>query len=126
MQVRATPSFLGQIVGRASYGQPVDVLEENGDWRKVSVGAVTGWMHVSALTTEKLALQGGSGNAAGVSGKEMALAGKGFNAQVENEYRNSHGGDYATVDAMEKYVYQPDKLMAFLAAGDVRPEGGVQ
>lgn len=127
-QVRQSPSFLGKIVGKATYGQSVDVSDEQGDWAKVSLpGGVSGWMHRTALTTEKLALaSGGSGGTGSVSGKEMALAGKGFSAEVEADYRKSHGGDYAAIDAMERVSYNPGQLLAFLGKGDVHPQGGAK
>ncbi len=126
-QVRQTPSFLGKIVGKAAYGQHVGVDGEQGDWFKVSLpGGATGWMHRSALTTEQLALSGGAGTASGVSGKEMALAGKGFSAQVEADYRRTHGGNFAAINAMERISYSPTTLLAFLRKGDVRPQGGAQ
>lgn len=124
-QVRETPSFLGKIVGKATYGQTVDVGAEQGDWFQVTVaGGASGWMHRSALTAGKLALSGGSDAAGSVSGKEMALAGKGFSAQVEADYRRSHGGDYAAIDAMERVRFDPPALLAFLGQGDVKPQGG--
>ncbi|EFL50223.1 SH3 type 3 domain protein [Solidesulfovibrio fructosivorans JJ]] len=127
-QVRQSPSFLGKIVGKASYGQSVDVSAEQGDWAKVTLpGGVSGWMHRTALTTEKLALaSGGAGGTGSVSGKEMALAGKGFSAQVEADYRRSHGGDFAAIDAMERISYNPSQLLAFLSKGDVHPQGGAK
>lgn len=126
-QVRATPSFLGKIVGRLPYGQPVDVLREQGDWCNVSLPTgQAGWMHRSALTDKALALASGSGAAAGVSGKEMALAGKGFSAQVEADYRRVHGGDYAAIDRMERIAYDPATLLAFLAQGGITPQGGAR
>lgn len=126
-QVRETPSFLGKIVGKASYGQNVDVGQEQGDWAKVTLpGGVSGWMHRSALTTDKLALSSGQGTADGVSGKEMALAGKGFSAEVEADYRRSHGGDFAAVDAMERIKYDSSQLLAFLSQGGVKPQGGAK
>ena len=126
-QVRETPSFLGKIVGKASYGQSVNVGEEQGDWAKVTLpGGVSGWMHRTALTTTKVALSGGSGTTGSVSGKEMALAGKGFSAEVEADYRKSHGGNFAAVDAMERTSYDAATLMAFLSQGDVKPQGGAK
>lgn len=124
-QVRETPSFLGKIVGKAGYGQTVDVSDEQGDWARVSVsGGLSGWMHRSALTAGKLALSGGSNTSGNVSGKELALAGKGFSAQVEADYRRSHGGDYAAIDAMERQRYTPAALLAFLSQGGLTPQGG--
>jgi len=125
-QIRENPSFVGKIVGKAAYGQSVNILEERGDWCKVSVGGTTGWMHKSSLTDQKLTLASGSGAAEGVSGKEMALAGKGFSAQVEADYRRNHGGNYAAIDAMERVHYDPAALLAFLAQGGVKPEGGAR
>ena len=126
-QVRETPSFLGKIVGKATYGQSVDVLQEQGDWSKVTLpGGVAGWMHKTALSTDKLAMSGGSAAPGSVSGKEMALAGKGFSAEVEADYKRSHGGNFAAVDAMERVSYSPSALLAFLSQGDVKPQGGAR
>jgi len=128
-QVRDTPSFLGKIVGKASYGQSVNVSDEQGDWNKVTLpGGVAGWMHRSSLTTANLALSSGNGSGApgNVSGKEMALAGKGFSAEVEADYRRTHGGNYAAIDAMERTTYDPATLLAFLRQGNVTPQGGAR
>lgn len=125
--VRATPSFLGKILGSLSYGQRVAVTGANGDWSEVSFAGSKGWIHSSALTSANLALRSGSGQAStGVSGQEMALAGKGFDAQVERQYRQAHGGDFAGVDRMELNAMQPERLMAFLKEGGVTPRGGMQ
>jgi len=128
-QLRETPSFLGKIVGPAPYAQQVEIVEEKGDWDKVAApGGSTGWLHVSALSDKKLALASGAGDASqAVSGKEMALAGKGFNAQVEAEYRRGHGAGYEWIDKMGKVAYPPEALMAFLAQGEIYPrEGGAK
>jgi uncharacterized protein YraI len=125
--VRSTPSFLGKILGSLSYGQRVAVTGASGDWSEVSFAGSKGWIHSSALTNANLALRSGSGQApTGVSGQEMALAGKGFNAQVERQYRQSHGGDFASVDLMERNAMQTERLMAFLKEGGVTPRGGMQ
>ena len=126
-QVRSAPSFLGKIVGTVSYGQSVTVTGANGDWSQVAHAGGQGWIHSSALTTEVLGLRSGSGQApTSVSGQEMALAGKGFTAQVEQKYRQTHGGDFASVDRMEKGTLQTGQLMSFLQEGGVKPQGGVQ
>ncbi len=126
-QVRGTPSFLGKIVGRVSYGQSISVIGASGDWNKVAYAGVQGWIHSSALTNADLGLRSGSGQTpSSVSGQEMALAGKGFNAQVEQKYRQTHGGDYASVDRMERNAIKTDRLMAFLKEGGVTARGGKQ
>src|SRR6185503_1016379 len=63
--VRETPSFLGKLLGSLSYGDPVVVVEKPGDWIKIKSEkpSVTGWVHKSALTTKKIALTSGKGDA---------------------------------------------------------------
>lgn len=126
-QLRSAPSFLGRIVGQVAYGQAVTVAESQGDWSRVAAGPVSGWIHASALTTADLGLKSGSGGApSSVTEQEMALAGKGFNAQVEKQYRGANGGDYAGVDRMERQGLPTERLMAFLKQGGISPEGGAQ
>ena len=124
-QIRSTPSFVGKIVAKVGYGQRINVLEKHGDWHQVTAGAGTGWMHISTLTTKNLSLRSGDSAQSGVSGQEMALAGKGFNAQVEQQYRQSHAGNFKAVDLMEQNSIPSEKLMAFLRAGEVIPTGGM-
>lgn len=126
-QVRSTPSFLGKIVGALPYGQRVSVVDQRSSWCRVEGGGVSGWLHASALTTQSLALQSGSGQApSSVSGREMALAGKGFNAQVEHAYRQGRGANFAAVDKMERGTVPAKRLLAFLREGGLAPQGGIQ
>ena len=119
--VRATPTFLGKIVADLTYGTQVDVIETQGAWVKVTVpnGKGSGWMHTSELTEQKVALKAGSNVQQGASGSEVALAGKGFNKQVEQQYASEKHLDYSIVDRMEKISYSPERLVQFLEAGDL-------
>ena len=64
----------------------------------------------------------------GVSGQEIALAGKGFNADVESRYRSTHSrADYASVDRMEAMRVSRDEMIRFLEDGNVKStEGGAK
>lgn len=127
-QVRATPSFLGKRVGTLHYGDQVAVLNKTGDWREVSAASVRGWMHQSALTKNAIAFQAGGQNAPlAASGDELALAGKGFNKQVENAYKAKNPKlDYAWVDRMETMTVSPEEMARFLKEGGLSPEGGAR
>src|ERR1039458_2318151 len=60
-QVVATPSFLGKVVTRVNYGDRVQVLEQQGDWSKVTLAdGQVGWMHNSSLSKKKIAMKAGS------------------------------------------------------------------
>jgi uncharacterized protein YgiM (DUF1202 family) len=126
--LRVRPSFLGTTISKVTYGTQVTVDSRQGPWVKVTVSqGQTGWLHESALSEKELAMVSGETEAAtGASGEEIALAGKGFSDQVEQEYRQQNQGlDYQTVDRIEKIVVTPEQAVAFLAAGQVKPaEGG--
>ena len=128
-ELRATPSFLGQIVARVAYGDRVTVIEDRGTWKKVSLrGGKQGWMHASALTTKRIALKAGQTNVqTGATQNELALAGKGFNEQVESSFRKENKNlDYTWINKMESFKVSPDLMRNFLAQGYVVPpsEGG--
>lgn len=125
-QLRATPSFLGAVVGSVNYGNQVDVQQQQGDWMEINFKGQKGWMHSSALTTKSISVGvGGKDAQVKASGKEVALAGKGFNAQVEAQYRKGHQkADYQAVDQMERVQILPQEMVAFLDSGEVKPAAG--
>lgn len=127
-QIRDTPSFVGKIVGTLAYGDRVQVQETRGAWARVSVSSgTTGWMHTSALSSKKIVLSAGQENArVGASSDELALAGKGFNSDVEAEFKKTHRNiDFTWVDKMEKINIAPSEMQSFLKEGNVTlPKGG--
>jgi len=129
-QLRATPSFLGSTAASVSYGEQVEVLQEQGDWAEVSAaGGKKGWIHQSALTRKKIVLNASGKDAElAASGDELALAGKGFNADVEARFRASHRDvDFASVDRMEAMTVSPAEMIVFLKEGGLKSRtGGAQ
>ncbi|MEW5818479.1 MAG: SH3 domain-containing protein, partial [Spirochaetota bacterium] len=91
-------------------------------------GKGDGWVHSSALTAKQIVLKAGDKDVQqSASSSEVALAGKGFNKEVEAEYKEKNNIDYTWIDQMEKIVFPPDKLLAFLSEGGLKPvEGGAQ
>jgi hypothetical protein len=129
-QIRATPSYLGQVLATVDYGARVQVLQQRGDWMEVQTpGNPNGWMHGSALTKKKVVLRsGGEDVGTRTSGEELALAGKGFNKEVEAEFKQQNPDvDFKWVDWMEKTRYAIEDLSAFLREGGVKSvTGGAQ
>jgi len=126
--VRSRPSFLGAVAGSVSYGDKVQTYGGQGAWIKVRLQGQTieGWLHRSALTTNKIVLRAGDQDVRqAASNDELALAGKGFNQQVEDAFKSQNPKvDFSWVDKMEKIVVAPYEMQAFLKAGDVTPKGG--
>ena len=126
--VRSTPSFLGKIVARLSYGDPVQVQGAKGPWMRVDlVDSGNGWIHMSALTRKKIVLRSGQTDAQQTADSdEIALAGKGFNEQVEGEFKAQNPAiDYTWIDKMENIVISRKQMLEFIQEGDLNPTGGV-
>ena len=130
-QVRATPSYLGKLLGVLAYGDKVTVLDQPADapkgWLKVSGPAkkLQGWVNTSALTQKEIVLKSGTEKVQqDASSGEVALAGKGFNADVEAQYKQDQKLDYTWVDKMEAYTVSPQQVSAFLSAGGLTEQGG--
>ena len=127
-EIRSTPSFLGVIVVRVSYGDRVSVQQEKGSWVKVRIPGHTyeGWIHTSALTVKKIVFNPGAANVQpSASSDELALAGKGFSKQVENEFKEKNPKiNYAWINRMEKFVVSETQIKRFLIEGKLSPEGG--
>jgi SH3-like domain-containing protein len=119
-QIRATPSFVGKILGTLSYGDRVTVLAQQSGWARISLpaGKGEGWVNLSALSPKRIVLKAGSQEvASGASSGEVALAGKGFNREVEAEYRDEKQLDYTWIDRMEAFRVSPEQVLAFLQQG---------
>lgn len=127
--VRDTPSFVGKVVGALAYGDQVEVQQTQGAWSKVAGAGKSGWMHTSALSSKKIVLAAGREQAkVAASGDELALAGKGFNSDVEGQFKAAHKDvDFAWIDRMEKIKISSAEMQGFLKSGGVAPgEGGAK
>jgi len=124
-QLRSAPSYLSRVTENLKYASRVTILEEKGTWLRVRPAESTkeGWMHTSALTKKKLKLSAGEANASTtVSSEEQALAGKGFNSDVEAKFKENNAEiDFSWVDKMEKIKIKTSTLIKFLEQGDIKP-----
>lgn len=130
--VRRDRQFYAPAVAEAAYGEKLAVLGREKDWVKVSAGTVTGWVHKSAVTAgkvkteEKLNAPVPEGFQEGED-EDVALAAKGFNPQVESEYRKKNpGANYAGVDRMEKLGTSEKAVGEFVRDGNLVPRGGAK
>ena len=124
--LRDKPSFLGRPAAYAVYGDRVRVADRQGDWVHVETPAgAAGWVHASAVTAKRIVLKAGAADApSSASADELALAGKGFNADVEAEFKAANRDvDYRWVDTMEGMNFSPNELSRFLRQGGVAPAG---
>jgi len=121
--VRATPNYMGAAAGTVAYGTEVNVAGEEGNWYRID--KPSGWLPKSALTKHKVAVDPDKKFAGkGTSHDEVALAGKGFNPQVEAQYKKGNAdlaAAYNIVDKIEKFDASEAELKSFQAAGKLKP-----
>lgn len=126
-QIRQRPSFLAKVIATAPYGTTVQTTGTRGSWTAVTMSnAQTGWIPTSALTSYRLktkATQGQVGTSA--TTQEISLAGKGFNEQVEQNYKQRNRKlRFDLVDQIEKRSVSQQKIEHFIREGQLRsPEG---
>ncbi len=127
-ELRSAPGFLSTIEARLEYGDEVRVISRLRDWLRVTVVLTEdeGWIHESAVAKrEALNLTGPGARETGATTREIALAGRGFNQQVEKEYQEQMQLDFSVVDRVEANLLPLPELADFLSEiGATLLEGG--
>ena len=122
--IRRDRQFYAPTVAEAALGDSFTVLAREKGWVRVGTGAGEGWLHESAVTAKKIAVSSQPAGGGKVDTQDVALAGKGFNPQVESEYRKTNPrADYAAVDRMEQLSASERAVASFLSDGNLQPRG---
>jgi len=114
--LKSSTGFFASNRGTLNYGDRVTVLQVSGRYvevRSATNSTLTGWTASANLTTRQVV----SGNTSTASAREVALAGKGFNQDVENSYRAQGNLNYADVDRVEAITVSEAALRQFLEGG---------
>ncbi len=130
-QLRAAPAYYGSVIATVGYAERLKIIDTKGSWVKALSPRTkaAGWLHISTLTSKKLAPRSGrKGAPSSVSAGELSVAEKGFTEQIEQDYRQKHRDiDFTWVDRMEKISMSASQSAAFLKEGQIKPaEGGAQ
>jgi hypothetical protein len=125
-RVRSSPRFYARSIHQAEAGDRLEKVGEFEGWYEVKIpDGQVGWVHSSAVETKKLRLSSGEWVESEASPDEVALAGKGFNEEVEAEYRRTHAElDYTWVDRMEKIGITEAEMLDFHKEGRLGEYGG--
>ncbi|NTW76662.1 MAG: SH3 domain-containing protein [Syntrophaceae bacterium] len=126
-QIRATPDYFGKIIGKASYGDQVIIEGTKGSWKKVRLQKTgrTGWLNSSALSAKEIKIVAGAKGTKGTaSASELQLAGKGFNPEVEKEFKNRNKEiSFHWVDKMEQIRIPETEKQKFAREGGLAING---
>jgi len=117
MELKASTGWFARTTGTLSYGDQVTVIEVSGRFvnvRSMYNQSITGWTASANFSTRQVV----SGTTSTATAREVALAGKGFNAEVESSYRSQHSSlNYDAVDRAEAIKVNDDELRRFLEEG---------
>ena len=113
--LKSSTWFFASTRGALSMADEVAVLQLSGNWAEVRSSAnssLSGWTQMSNLSARRILPSG-----AGASADEIALAGKGFNQEVEDAYRAQGNLNFADVDIVEAITVSQDELYRFVTDG---------
>jgi uncharacterized protein YgiM (DUF1202 family) len=112
--IKSSTGFFASTVVSLNLGDAVTVVSESGKWLQVRTSAGrTGWAVRDSFSTRRVVASGSA------TASEVALAGKGFSAEAETEYRRD-GLDYSVVDVIERQSVPMDVLERFIIDGRLR------
>jgi len=118
--LRTEPQFYARSLAVLKNGENVEQIEIQGGWIKVKNSqGLAGWIHSSAVKPKKIALlQLADSLKTKANADEVALAGKGFNKQVEGEYKARNPNvSFAMVDKMLRIEVSSSDIKSFLKKG---------
>ena len=117
VDLKSSTGFFASSRGKLQYGAAVTVLQINGKWaevRSTAGSSISGWTAVANLSAKRIVPTGGS---SGATASEVALAGKGFNQEIENVYKAGGSLNYADVDRTEAQQISKQELYNFIVEG---------
>lgn len=120
--IREYAKFFAPVKANVRYGDRLEAFATEGDWYKVKYGPSIGYIHRSAVEKRAVASPASySRKGSSVSESEAALAGKGFNPQVEASYKKQHPEmKFYLVDSVERYPVPDRDVVQFIVAGGLR------
>ena len=113
--IKSSTWFFAGTRGTLQMGDQVSVLQVNGNWAEVRAAAnasLSGWTAVSNLSARQIVSTG-----TGASASEIALAGKGFNQEIENSYKSDGNLNFDDVDRIEAIKISDEELYQFVNDG---------
>ena len=116
VELKASTGVFARTNATLNYGDRVTVLSVDGKWvevRSVSSPSLTGWTASANMTAKQVV----AGSTTTATASEVALAGKGFNQEVEESYKKSGNFNYADVDRTEAISVNLAELFRFLEEG---------
>lgn len=107
-------------------GDKLTLKQKDGVWFAVNYKTQSGFIHSSDVTDKKDVRLSGQGVRENYSASEQSAARKGFNPQVEKEYRGQNPNlepAFRAVDAIQNKKLSDEEIRRFLTEGGLLKEG---
>jgi hypothetical protein len=102
-RVRSKPFFYASGVSTVRYGDKLLKTGDEGGWAAVRSGTAQGYIPLSALSRQQIALSAKGLSKVEADSSDVVLAGKGFSREVERSFRAENGDlRYDLVDKVEQ------------------------
>ncbi|HZX13823.1 MAG TPA: hypothetical protein VFF49_05430 [Thermodesulfobacteriota bacterium] len=117
--IRESCRFFSPVKATVHYDDVLEIISKEGDWYRVQFKGFQGCIHKSSIEKSSISLSNVVGSEKqSTSGDEVALAGKGFNPQVEAAYKKENPSlNFQAVDRVENYKVLESKLIQFIQSG---------
>jgi len=112
--------FSGKNGKTLNYADKVTILSVSGknvEVQSTTNSSISGWTAYANLSAKQIV----SGNTGTTNPNDVAMAGKGFNEDVERQYKEDGNYDYDDVDKIEGTSVSEDVIKQFLLDGRLSP-----
>ena len=125
-KLRAQKRSFAKPVADLKEGDQLVFQQREGAWLAAKLGEVAGFVHETDVTDKRDVRLSGQGLRENYSTSETAAAKKGFNPQVEKQYRDDNPNlesAFALVDKLQARTVAEDTIRQFLLEGRLLKEG---
>lgn len=124
-KLRTAKRLYAPAVCELREGDILKQLAKEGAWYSASYKAQTGWIHESDVSDRKDVRLSGEGVRETYSAAETAAAKKGFNREIEGDYKKTNPAlakMFQVVDQIQARVISESELVRFLRDGRILKE----
>ncbi len=124
VHLKTGTGFFSRKVIEVYYGTEVIVVEVDDNWSHVAIAnspTTFGWIPNTSLTSKKIVIR--NDRSVTTSADELALAGKGFNQEIEDFYEGENSIDFTVIDDIENTIVTEEDLIEFILEGDLQAGG---
>ena len=117
IDLKSGTGLFANTVGQLKQGDRVTVIQVSGRFLEIQSAAnssIKGWVPTADLSARQVV----AGTSSTATAREVAMAGKGFNQEVETSYRSTNAElNYEDVDRVEAITVNQTDLERFLREG---------